>query len=111
MINLIKYFQKLLRQSNSIINKENVFHILIVQNRLLFYHLLVIIIFSLIYYYVSKTESGIKDKEKMNTYTDCFYFTTITHFTIGFGDIAPESKILRILVIVQVLIAFILMNR
>ena len=64
MINLIKYFQKFLRQSNSIINKENVSQILIIQNRLLFYHLLVIIIFSLIYYFVSKTESGIKDKEK-----------------------------------------------
>lgn len=103
--------KNLISESKKIINKENILQILIVQNRLILYHFLVILIFSIIYYYVSKKKGSVQDKEKMNTYMDCFYFTTITHFTIGFGDIVPQSNILRILVMSQVLIAFILMNR
>ena len=111
MLTLIKNIRNVFNESRKIMKKEDIVRILIVQNRLFFYHILVIVIFSIIYYYVSKLKGTMKDKEKMNTYMNCFYFTTITHFTIGFGDIVPESNVLRILVMSQVLIAFILMNR
>ena len=111
MYNLMKYIHKIFKESDKIIQKENILKILIVQNRLFFYHIAVILIFSIIYYYVAIYKGTSKDKKRMNSYFDCFYFTTITHFTVGFGDIAPDAYILKILVVIQVLIAFILMNR
>jgi len=80
------------------------------QNLLLPYHLLVIGIFSAIYWQLAKTHGTKDDKKHFLNFEDSFYYTTITHFTIGFGDISPEAKYLRRLTLVHVFIAFILLN-
>ena len=81
------------------------------QNRLLFVHIVTIIIFSIIYYFTAPSKGSKKDKENFKSYESSLYYTTITHFTVGFGDISPESPTLRRLTMLQVLLAFFLMNR
>jgi uncharacterized membrane protein len=80
------------------------------QNVVLITNVICIIIFSYIYYMIAQTQGSQKDKENFKTLEDSLYYTTITHFTIGFGDISPESKTMRRLTMLQVLIAFLLMN-
>jgi uncharacterized membrane protein len=80
------------------------------QNKLLIIHVLCIILFSYIYFIVAQKQGSKKDKENFQSLEDSLYYTTITHFTIGFGDISPESKIMRRITMVQALIAFSLMN-
>ena len=48
-----------------------------------------ILVFTVIYYYSVKEYGTLKDKNAYRTIGDCLYYTTMTHFTIGFGDIAP----------------------
>ena len=81
------------------------------QNKLLFVHIATILVFSIIYYFAAPSKGTKKDKENFKSYESSLYYTTITHFTVGFGDISPESPILRRLTMMQVLIAFFLMNR
>ena len=92
------------------INSTVFFQILKKQNKLLFSHIITIILFSIIYYFIAPIKGSKKDQENFQNIEDSIYYTTLTHFTIGFGDIAPESQIMRRLTILQVLIAFVLMN-
>ena len=80
------------------------------QNKFLVWHLLVIVVFTLIYMNMSPSYGTDEDKENYANFTDSLYYTTITHFTIGFGDITPKSKVLRALTMLQIIIAFSLMN-
>tara|TARA_B100000073_G_C23732599_1_gene571325 strand:+ start:2337 stop:2609 length:273 start_codon:yes stop_codon:yes gene_type:complete len=80
------------------------------QNKFLPTHLLVIVAFSLIYMMMAPSHGTDEDKENYSNFADTLYYTTITHFTIGFGDVTPKSKLLRALTMLQVVLAFSLMN-
>tara|TARA_Y100000385_G_C12952243_1_gene575998 strand:- start:169 stop:447 length:279 start_codon:yes stop_codon:yes gene_type:complete len=88
-----------------------IFEILREQNRLLFVHIICIVVFAFIYYKIVQQYGTRKDKENFDTVENSLYYSTITHFTVGFGDISPESKTMRRLTMFQVLMAFFLMNR
>ena len=92
------------------INATTFFKIIKKQNKLLFSHIITIILFSIIYYYIAPIKGSKNDQENFKNMEDSIYYTTLTHFTVGFGDILPESKIMRRITVIQVLIAFILMN-
>ena len=81
------------------------------QNKLFLFHIIAIVIFAIIYYKVAQIKGTKKDKENFANFQDSLYYTTITHFTVGFGDISPESSLMRKLTMAQVLVAFSLMNR
>ena len=80
------------------------------QMSIIYIHLITIAIFSVIYFYATKKTGTKKDKENFSSYENTVYYTTITHFTVGFGDISPESKTLKRLTMLQILLAFYLMN-
>ena len=80
------------------------------QMNILSVHLFIIFLFSLIYYFTSIKFGTKKDKENFSTYENTLYYTTITHFTVGFGDISPESKLLKRITMLQILVAFLIMN-
>ena len=88
-----------------------IFEILREQNRLLFAHIICIIIFAFIYNRVVQQYGTRQDKENFSTIENSLYYSTITHLTVGFGDISPQSKTMRRLTMLQVLMAFFLMNR
>ena len=80
------------------------------QNEFLFHHLVIIFIFSNIYYITASRYGTKEDKENFTNYSDSLYYTTITHFTVGFGDITPKSKLLKYITMLQVLLAYTFMN-
>jgi len=51
-----------------------------------------------------------KDKDNFQSYEDAIYYTTITHFTVGLGDIAPEAPMLRRLTMLQVVTSFLILK-
>jgi len=80
------------------------------RNYFLPYHFLLIMVVSiLIYYYVPYGDNE-KDKKSFNNYFTTLYFTTMTHFTIGFGDIAPTGTLLRLISMIHIILAFTLFN-
>jgi len=70
------------------------------------YNVTSIFVFSCVYYYFARRYGSDKDRKNFKSYEDTVYYTTITHFTVGLGDIAPESQILRRLTMLQVAISF-----
>ena len=48
------------------------------------------------------------DIKKFSNYDQCLYFTFVTHFTVGFGDISPQSTLLRRLCMLHIFLAFLL---
>ncbi len=68
------------------------------------HHLIIISLFTLIYFYVAKYYGSERDKKEINTMFDSFYLSATTHSTIGYGDIAPQSPILRMITIFHIFI-------
>ena len=83
-----------------------------------------IIIFGLIYYYFAEYENQydhfnlpndfyeIIHYDKVNdinyfkkmTLLDCIYFSGITHLTIGYGDMAGKSPIVKLIILAQIFV-------
>jgi hypothetical protein len=75
---------------------------LIRQNKYIFHHITLILIFSFLYYKFQAKE----DNKRFKDWEEAVYFAVVTHFTVGFGDISPKSKLLRRLCMLQIFIAF-----
>ena len=81
------------------------------QNQFLLTHLAIIFLFTNLYFFLAPYSSE-KDNTKFSeSWERTLYYSVITHFTVGFGDITPESKLFRRLTMCQVLLAFIFFNR
>ena len=57
-----------------------------------------------------KIKYGLSDEENFSNLENCVYYSVMTHFTVGFGDITPQSPVMRALTIIHVLMAFLLLN-
>ena len=77
----------------------------------LFAIILLIIIFSLIFYnyYGNKSNWNINEsnldincEDEHVSLSDMFYFTTVTSFTIGYGDITPKTNPVKYLVMLKI---------
>lgn len=80
------------------------------QNFFLPHHLALIILFSTLFYLYAPYSNNEGDKKSFDSFFTTFYFTTVTHFTVGLGDIAPKSNVLRFLTIVHIFLTFSLFN-
>ena len=68
------------------------------------YHLMIITLFTFIYYYVAKEYGTERDKREISSIFNSFYLSATTHSTIGYGDIAPQSHLLRTITIIHIFI-------
>ena len=73
--------------------------------------ILLIIIFSLIFYNyygnksnwnINKSNLDINCEDEHVSLSDMFYFTTVTSFTIGYGDITPKTNPVKYLVMLKI---------
>ena len=72
--------------------------------------LLVILAYSYIYWILHKWHNWDENMFADGGYFDALYFTVVTHFSIGYGDITPRTRILKAICMSQIIIAFILFN-
>ena len=79
-------------------NRDNIQYYLLTQ-------LIVIFLFSIIYYITNRFQD--EEERLFESYFDCVYFTICTHFTVGYGDISPKTKLHRTLTMIQIITAFI----
>ena len=79
----------------------------------LVYHLFVFLIFGSFYFLsmniLTILWEGIDNEEKkiLNMLVDSFYFTICTHTSLGFGDITPKSRIIRLVTSFHMICVFI----
>ena len=74
------------------------------KNRIIIVNLLLIIIFASIYYKLGTNENFYFINEPNQTELtlfNAFYFTLITHSTIGYSDIVPKGDLLRFITMIQ----------
>lgn len=88
--------------------KNSMINLLKKQNEFLPFHLLLILVFSLFFYFYSPYTDNTQDIENYKEYFQTLYYTMITHFTIGFGEITPKSKSLRMATMIHVFLTFLL---
>jgi inward rectifier potassium channel len=51
-------------------------------------------LFAMVYYGIGpETLSGVKNQTPLHTFLDCFYFSTQTFTTVGYGAIAPQTPL------------------
>lgn len=83
-------------------------------NFYLFYHLLVFMIFNSIYLnfmiFLPDLWKGIENEENRKivcNIADSFYFTVCTHSSLGYGDITPKSRMIRMLTSIHMIAVFV----
>lgn len=83
-------------------------------NFFLFYHTLVFVIFNSIYLnfmiFLPDLWRGIEldeDRKFLCNLSDSFYFTVCTHSSLGFGDITPKSRSIRLLTSIHMICVFV----
>lgn len=75
------------------------------------YHLVVIVFFSILYYVLAITGlAADEEDERFDSLGNCVYYTIVTHFTIGYGDISPKTPLYKTICCLQIFIAFMLTN-
>ena len=62
-------------------------------------NIIIIFIFSMIYGFIILNS---EEEDQFKTIEDVVYFTFTTHFTVGFGDKSPKSRLGRIVMMVHV---------
>ena len=72
----------------------------------LIWNFAIIVIFAAINFFLSKADKKAFSSNKEFTPLDALYFSTITHFTIGYGDYYPTSPIAKRLTIAHVILAW-----
>lgn len=72
-----------------------------------FSHFFIIIIFSGLYHTYLNPED-FNGGEGLKSYSDYFYYTVVTHASVGYGDISPKTRRAKMLVSLHIIIAFIL---
>ena len=77
---------------------------LIIKKQKIEYHITVILLFTIINYIVAKKYGTPGDKKRFGSLENCLYFSTITHSTVGYGDLFPESKALRRVAILHIFV-------
>jgi hypothetical protein len=77
---------------------------LVIKKQKLAYHVIVILLFAVINMIVAKKYGTKGDKKRFSTFENCLYFSTITHSTVGYGDLFPESKALRRVAMLHIVI-------
>lgn len=68
----------------------------------LLFNIILITIFTFIYKFIDYIDNKAFSK-RLSTF-DSFYFSAISSFTIGYGDIIPKSKLAKIAVIINTLL-------
>lgn len=66
------------------------------------FNIILILFYSIVYKFISYI-----DKESFSeelTYNNSIYFSAITNFTLGYGDILPKSQLAKFAVVTQSLI-------
>lgn len=82
-------------------------------NPFLLYHILVFLIFYSVYLnfmiFLPKLWKGIEneeDRKLLCNIADSFYFTVCTHSSLGYGDITPKSRMVRMITSIHMLCVF-----
>ena len=68
----------------------------------LIFNIVLIGIFSVVYKLIDMYDNNAFSKEMTNF--DSLYFASITNFTLGYGDILPQSKLAKMAVVVHSLL-------
>lgn len=68
-------------------------------------HVSLIVAFTTICWLFSRITKDDVERETFSNLHNCVYYGIITHFTVGFGDIVPKSKLYRYLTLVHVVMS------
>lgn len=78
-------------------------NLIYLSERKLVSNIIVYVIFTLLY----KMNSAMFNKKNISN-TDILYFSTITHSTVGYGDIAPITNYGKLLCSLHIIIVFLI---
>ena len=76
--------------------------------KFIFHNILLIFIFSILYKNLALQFGNEIEKNELGTYEKSLYFTCVTHFGVGYGDIVPKTRFLRGFCIIHILLVFLI---
>lgn len=72
------------------------------------HNLIILVVFTFLYRFIALNYGNDKEKKLFSNLENSFYYTTVTQFGVGYGDIVPESKIMKRFCIAHVLLVFLI---
>lgn len=72
------------------------------------HNIIILLLFTFIYKYIAEKYGDITEKNNFNTYENTFYYTCVTHFGVGYGDIVPQTKYMKRCCTIHILLVFLI---
>ena len=76
--------------------------------KFIFHNILLILIFTILYKNLASRFGNKFERKELETYEKSLYFTCVTHFGVGYGDIVPKTRFLRGFCIIHILLVFLI---
>ena len=72
-------------------------------------HTYLLVVFCLAYYTVDKYLTKVDDdyEPMFQDVTTCVYYSVVTQFTVGYGDISPKHIMVKILCSIHIILSFV----
>lgn len=70
---------------------------------------IIVLLFGVLYYYYGTLEFS-NNTDVLDSFIDNFYFSAVTFFSVGYGDIYPTTELTKIIVIIQEFSSFIILT-
>jgi hypothetical protein len=61
-------------------------------------------------FFRQKSNWNISSEDENLSFTDFLYFSTVTSFTVGYGDISPKTNLLKYIVMFKIYISYIIVS-
>ena len=72
------------------------------------HNIILILLFTFIYKNIAEKYGNITEKNNLNTYENSLYYTCVTHFGIGYGDIVPQTVYMKRSCMLHILLVFLI---
>ena len=79
------------------------------KNTKLKFHVYLLFVFCFVYYALDQYLGKIDDnyESMFQDFTSCVYYTIVTQFTVGYGDITPKHTLVKSVCCIHIILSFI----
>ena len=76
--------------------------------KFILHNIILLLLFTFIYKHMADNYGNVAEKKNFKKYENSFYYTCVTQFGVGYGDIVPQTKYMKRCCMIHILLVFLI---